>query len=89
MHGKRKSASSTSTKQQPMLASSSPSSVTRNDNPARKLADSAYLLWRNDYNDLMQLGRYLTWTESDSTQRFPGIHEPPQWLRCRLSSARD
>ena len=47
----------------------------RKKNPARKLADAAYLLWYRDYVDLMQLGRYLTWREADSMQRFPGVQE--------------
>lgn len=64
-----KTASADARKQLAILASQS-------NDPARKLADSAYALWQSDYNDLMQLGRYLTWTEDDSTQRFPGIHEP-------------
>ncbi|HVI03707.1 MAG TPA: hypothetical protein VM869_33675 [Enhygromyxa sp.] len=45
-------------------------------NPARILADAAYSLWAQDYNELMQLGRYLTWRDDDSALRFPGIHEP-------------
>jgi hypothetical protein len=46
-------------------------------NPARKLADAAYSLWYYDYDELMQLGRYLTRREEDSTLRFPGIRELP------------
>ena len=48
----------------------------RDSNPARILADAAYSLWAQDYNELMQLGRYLTWRDDDSALRFPGIHEP-------------
>ncbi|HLT37176.1 MAG TPA: hypothetical protein VK034_12860 [Enhygromyxa sp.] len=46
-------------------------------NPARKLADAAYSLWYHDYDELMQLGRYLTRREPDSTLRFPGVRELP------------
>lgn len=44
-------------------------------NPARKDADAAYWLWYQDYVEVMQLGRYLTWREPDSVQRFPGVQE--------------
>lgn len=44
-------------------------------NPARKLADAAYSLWYVDYTDLMRLGRYLTWNDPESIQRFPGVKE--------------
>jgi hypothetical protein len=46
-------------------------------NPARQLAEAAYSLWHADYNALMQLGRYLTWRDGDSLERFPGIRELP------------
>ncbi|MFO7566269.1 MAG: hypothetical protein R6X02_26740 [Enhygromyxa sp.] len=47
----------------------------RNDegNPARKLADAAYSLWYLDYDEAMQLGRYLVRREPDAIQRFPGV----------------
>jgi hypothetical protein len=44
-------------------------------NPARKLADTAYAMWYFDYDELMQLGRYLTRREGDSRVRFPGVRE--------------
>lgn len=43
-------------------------------NPARDLAARAYTAWATDYNQLMELGRYLTRDEADSATRFPGIH---------------
>lgn len=54
-------------------------------NPARKLADAAYSAWYHDYNELMQLGRYLSRGEPDLTERFPGVRE----LFTRSSSTRD
>lgn len=45
-------------------------------NPARELAARAYSAWHHDYNDLLGVGRYLSWGERDSTTRFPGIHNP-------------
>lgn len=44
-------------------------------NRPRQLADAAYSLWHADYTELMQLGRFLTWRDSDSWERFPGIRE--------------
>lgn len=46
-------------------------------NPARKLADAAYSLWFADYDEIMQLGRYLTRRQPDSIERFPGVRELP------------
>ncbi|MFO7566570.1 MAG: hypothetical protein R6X02_28260 [Enhygromyxa sp.] len=55
-------------------------------NPARKLADAAYSAWYHDYNELMQLGRYLGRGEPDLTERFPGVRE---MFTRSSSSARD
>jgi hypothetical protein len=46
-------------------------------NPARIVADAAYSLWFFDYDELMQLGRYLTRRQVDSLDRFPGVRELP------------
>ena len=44
-------------------------------NKARKRANAAYTMWFLDYDELMQLGRYLTRREPDSVVRFPGVRE--------------
>lgn len=42
--------------------------------PARDLAMRAYSAWREDYNELVALGRYLSRANADADARFPGIH---------------
>ena len=51
-------------------------------NPIRILADAAYSLWFFDYDELMQLGRYLTRRQPDSKLRFPGVRELPTFLEA-------
>ncbi|MFO7568085.1 MAG: hypothetical protein R6X02_35925 [Enhygromyxa sp.] len=55
-------------------------------NPARKRARAAYALWFADYDELMQLGRYLSRREDDSIERFPGVRPLPSG---KSSSSKD
>jgi hypothetical protein len=52
--------------------------------PARLLATQAYTAWARDYDELVDLGRYLTRHDADSSARFPGIHAVP---RARAGTA--